>query len=153
MQRFLPYRPRTTSFSASLKLKRAGTRNPGWDRSDSSIDLTPALYKYREENGKFPQFEFSESSNVFDLYMPLGLGPEALSRLIYHDTGANMAAVDQDLIDQWCPLMAQVLSGGGWGLEPELVARIAPVMTEILLRNTEHQIELEHSISGHGTRA
>jgi hypothetical protein len=125
------------------QLEEGWTRNPGWDRSDRTIDLTPALYKYREKNGKFPQFEFSESSNVFDLYIPLGLGPEALSRLIYHDTGANMAAVDQDLIEHWCPLMAQVLSGGGWGLEPELVARIAQVMTEILLRTTMHQIELE----------
>ena len=64
-------------------------RNPGWDRSDTSIDLKRAVYEYREKNGKFPQFEFSESSNVFDLYMPLGLGPEALSRLIYHDAWAN----------------------------------------------------------------
>jgi hypothetical protein len=120
-------------------------RKPGWDRSDTSIDLKSALYKYREKNGKFPQFEFSESSNVFDLYMPLGLGPEALSRLIYHDAYAVFPWVDQDLIDEWCPLIAQVLSGGGWGLEPELVARIAPVMTEILLRTTKHQIELANA--------
>ena len=49
------------------------------------------------------------------------------------------------MIDVWCPLRAQVLSGGGWGLEPELVARIAPVMTEILLRTTKHQIELANA--------
>jgi hypothetical protein len=117
-------------------------RNPGWDRSDTSIDLKPALYEYRELNGKFPQFEFSENSNVFDLYTPLGLGPEALSRLIYHTTYAAGSDVDQGMIDEWCPLVAQVLSGGGWKLEPELVARIAPVMTETLLRTTKHQIEL-----------
>jgi hypothetical protein len=111
-----------------IGLEEGWPRNPGWDRSDTSIDLKPALYEYREKNGKFPQFEFSESSNVFDLYMPLGLGPE------------------QDLIDVWCPLIAQVLSGSGWGLEPELVARIAPVMTEILLRTNKHQVELERAL-------
>ncbi len=129
-----------------IGLEEGWPRNPGWDRSDTSIDLKPALYEYREKNGKFPQFEFSESSNVFDLYMPLGLGPEALSRLIYYEAYVNWVYVDQDLIDVWCPLIAQVLSGGGWGLEPELVARIAPVMTEILLRTNKHQVELERAL-------
>jgi hypothetical protein len=129
-----------------IGLEEGWPRNPGWDRSDTSIDLKPALYEYREKNGKFPQFEFSESSNVFDLYMPLGLGPEALSRLIYYEAYVNWVDVDQDLIDVWCPLIAQVLSGGGWGLEPELVARVAPVMTEILLRTKKHQVELERAL-------
>jgi len=129
-----------------IGLEEGWPRNPGWDRSDTSIDLKPALYEYREKNGKFPQFEFSESSNVFDLYMPLGLGPEALSRLIYYEAYVNWVYVDQDLLDVWCPLIAQVLSGGGWGLEPELVARIAPVMTEILLRTNKHQVELERAL-------
>ena len=31
------------------------------------------------------------------------------------------------------------------GLEPELVARIAPVITEILQRTTKHQIELANA--------
>src|ERR1700730_1104289 len=78
-------------------------RNPGWDRSDTSIDIKSALYQYREKNGTFPQFEFPENSNVFDLYIPLGLGPEALSRLIYHEVCASGYDVDRDLIDEWCP--------------------------------------------------
>jgi hypothetical protein len=121
-------------------------RNPGWDRSDTSINVKSALYEQQEKNGKFPQFEFAASSNVFDLYIPLGLGPEALSRLVYYDQYACGYEVDCDLIDVWCPLVAQVLSGGGWGLEPEVVARVAPVMTEILLRTTKHQIELERAL-------
>lgn len=122
-------------------------RHPGWDRSDTSIDLKPALYEYREKTGKFPQFEFTANSNVFDLYNPLGLGPEALSRLIYYDLFAGGYEVDHDLIDQWCPLVTQVLSGGNWGLGEELVARMAAVMTELLLRTTKHQIDLDRAIS------
>jgi hypothetical protein len=64
-------------------------RNPGWDRSDTSIDLKPALYEYRQKNGRFPQFEFSECSNVFDLYTPLGLGPASLSSSGDFEIGSN----------------------------------------------------------------
>ena len=117
--------------------------NPGWDRSRVAIDVQAALYRQWEETGKCPQFEFNETSNIFDLYVPLGLGLEALARHIYYD--ASCYEVCQQLIDEFCPLVARCLSGGDWGLEAETVDRVVPIVTELLLRQTRLQQRLAMS--------
>jgi hypothetical protein len=50
---------------------------PGWDRSTFPLDIAVALKRQQQKTGQLPQFEFSETSNIFDLYVPLGLGFEA----------------------------------------------------------------------------
>src|SRR6516165_994978 len=47
---------------------------PGWDRSTFPLDIAVALKRQQQKTGQLPQFEFSETSNIFDLYVPLGLG-------------------------------------------------------------------------------
>jgi hypothetical protein len=113
---------------------------PGWDRSKFPIDVKVALNRIWHKTGKLPRFEFCETSNIFDLYVPLGLGPEALSRLIYYEV--QFGGIYQSTIDEYCPLVAQCLSGGQWRLEPDMVARVAPIVTELLLRQTKSQMRL-----------
>jgi hypothetical protein len=47
------------------------------------------------------------------------------------------------MIDDYCPIVAQCLSGAGLGLEPEMIARMTPIVTELLLRQTKAQLRLE----------
>ena len=114
--------------------------NPGWDRSNVVIDIEAALYRQWKKTGKCPQFEFSEASNIFDLYVPLGLGLEALARHVYYDVSGY--EVCQQLIDEFCPLVARCLSGGDWGLDANTVDRVAPIATGLLLRQTKLQQRL-----------
>jgi DNA-binding Xre family transcriptional regulator len=104
---------------------------------------SPLTLRWRSNGfgtGKLPQFELCETSNIFDLYVPLGLGPEALSRLIFYEVDSS--EVYQCMIDEYCPLVAQCLSEGEWRLEPNMVARVAPIVTELLLRQTKSQMRL-----------
>jgi hypothetical protein len=109
--------------------------NPGWDRSNVVIDIEAALYRQWKKTGKCPQFEFSEASNIFDLYVPLGLGLEALARHVYYDVSGY--EVCQQLIDEFCPLVARCLSGGDWGLDANTVDRVAPIATGLIAAPNE----------------
>ena len=111
---------------------------PGWDMSKFPLDVKVALKRIQRKTGKLPKFKLSEDSNIFDLYAPLGLGFEALSRLMYYE--AFHQVVDQ-VIDSFCPIVAQCLSGVE-GLNPDMVARMAPVVTDILFRQTKSQMRL-----------
>jgi hypothetical protein len=120
----------------------------GWDRSRFPIDVKVTLKRIRHRTGEFPQFELSETANIFDFYVPLGLGFEALSRLIYYQ--AACCAIDQTVIDNYCPVVAQCLSAAERELTPDMVARITPILTELLLRQTKAQIRLEREMTGSG---
>jgi hypothetical protein len=99
-----------------------------------------ALKRFRQRTGKWPQFELSETSNIFDLYVPLDLGFEALSRLIYYE--ADHYVINQRTIDNYCPVVAQCLLGAEWRLKPDVVACMAPIVTKLLLRQTKWQMRL-----------
>ena len=114
---------------------------PGWDRSMFPLDVKVALKRQQKKTGRLPQFELSETSNIFDLYVPLGLGFKALARLSHWEVGTRR--LDQRMIDDYCPLVAQFLSGAGCGLEPAMIARMTPIVTELLLRQTKAQLDLE----------
>jgi hypothetical protein len=117
---------------------------PGWDASTFPIDVKVALNRQRLKTGKLPQFELSETSTIFDLYVPLGLGFEAVSRLSHWEVGTYH--IDQRMIDRYCPVVAKCLSGSAWGLKPEMVARMTPIVTELLLRQTKAQLRLEEEM-------
>lgn len=114
--------------------------NPGWDRSSVPMDFKAALKRVWRKTGKCPQFEFDETSNIFDLYAPLGLGFKMLSRLFYYDLVCEY--LDQSKIDSYCPNVAKCLAGGDCGLDQDIAARIAPIITELLLRQTRSQQRL-----------
>jgi len=99
------------------------------------------LKRIWRKTGKCPQFEFDEISNVFDLYVPLGLGFKVLSRLLYYVTADS--SWDQS-IEPYCPLVAKCLAGEDWGLEPDVVARVAPIVTKFLLIQSKSQQRLAH---------
>jgi hypothetical protein len=110
------------------------TCNTGWDRSSTPMDVKAVLKRIWRKTGKCPQFEFDETSNIFDFYVPLGLGLKALARVFY--CRLDVQILDQKMIDTYCPLVAQCLAGGDWGLESDMIARMAPIVTELLLRQT-----------------
>jgi hypothetical protein len=120
---------------------------PGWDRSMFPLDVKVALKRQQQKTGRLPQFELSETSNIFDLYVPLGLGFEALARLSHWEVGT--CTLGQTMIDDYCPVVAQCLSGAEFGLEPEMIARMTPIVTELLLRQTKAQLRLEEESRTH----
>jgi hypothetical protein len=111
---------------------------PGWDRSTFPLDVKVALKRIQHNTGELPQFELSETSNIFDLYVPLGLGFEAFARLAHWEVETT-GGVDQKMVENYCPLVAQCLSGSRWDLTPEMVAHMTPIITELLLRQTKAQ--------------
>jgi hypothetical protein len=111
---------------------------PGWDQSTFPLDLRVALKRIQHNTGKLPQFELSETSNIFDLYVPLGLGFEAFARLSHWEVETTVG-VDQKMVENYCPLVAQCLSGSRWDLTTEMVAHMTPIVTELLLRQTKAQ--------------
>jgi hypothetical protein len=110
---------------------------PGLDGGSFPPDIKVALKRQQRKTGKLPQFEFSETSNSFDLYVPLGLGFEALARMRIWEV--EKRTIDQRMIDNYCPLVAQCLSASKWDLTSRMVARLAPIVTELLLRQTKVQ--------------
>src|SRR5262245_42849739 len=57
-----------------IGLEKGWPRNPGWDRSDTSIDLKPALYEYREKNEISSVRIFRKLERIRSLHAPR-LGP------------------------------------------------------------------------------
>ena len=117
-----------------------GTENrhsqPGLDGRSYPPDIKVALKRQQRKTGKLPQFEFSETSNSYDLYGPLGLGFERLARQLRWE---DLRVIDQRMIDNYRPLVAQCLSASKWGLTSRMVARLAPIVTELSLRQTKVQ--------------
>jgi hypothetical protein len=117
-----------------------GTENrhsqPGLDGGSFPPDIKVALKRQQRKTGQLPQFEFSETSNSFDLYVPLGLGFQRLARRFHRE---DLCVIDQRMIDNYRPLVAQCLSASKWDLTSRMVARLAPIVTELLLRQTKIQ--------------
>jgi hypothetical protein len=112
---------------------------PGMDHCRFPPDIKVALKRQQRKTGKLPQFEFSETSNIFDLYVPLGLGFERLAHQFYRDVTCEHSVIDQRMVDDYRPLVAQCLSGSKWDLTPGMVGHLAPIVTELLLRQTKAQ--------------
>jgi hypothetical protein len=110
---------------------------PGTDRSTFPLDLKVALKRQQKKTGRLPQFELSEDSNIFDLYVPLGLGIEAFARLSHWEV--ETCHLDQRMIDNYYSLVAQCLSESKWRLTPDTIAQMAPIVSELLLRQTRAQ--------------
>jgi hypothetical protein len=132
----------------SFIIGRDWPRHPGWDRSDVGVDVTAALYEYRKRTGSFLQFEFNSSHDVMDLYGPLGLATEFVSRLVFYEVSAVSPELHPDDVPRWSALVSRLLADGG--VDRKTAELVAPAVTQLMFKQTAAQVALVDGINCRG---